>query len=620
MAASQDFLGNFAGSLASAADAVSLFAARAVADTIPVSPITAAPGAPYPAMYVFGDSLSDTGNISLVTTGLIPVSPPYEDRSFTNGSVWAQDVAQAIGLPALNPNLAGGTDFAYGGAETGQTPAHTANASDLPSQYQQFLGQVRSPQAGALYAIWIGSNDVLDIANNTSLSTAQQQADVTAAVNNEVSVINELVAHGARSLLVLDVPDLGKTPYEMARGAAAVQAGSSLAALYNSELANDMLSLAASGAVKINLVDTFAVLDHVIANPAGYGFQDVTDPVWNGNLTDSSSGTLAATGAAQNNYLFFDPLHPTAQAHALLASGIATLLTSNTVQAQGPHTEYAIAPDGAGAAIEDSATNTLQVVTGATNITFTDRTAVVDPSGNAGEVARLYQVVLDRAPDVMGLDNWTAQLDSHSLGLNDVALAFINSSEFNAQFGTLDNQDFVERMYEDMRGTMGDPAGVQNWTAFLDSGGSRSQVALDFSDSIENQTNTLGVAGDSNMSEAYRLYGAFGRAPDTGGLDNWTSLLEAGATPLQVAQDFVKSAEFAAIYGGLDATEFVDTLYQNMLHRAADPGGQQTWVGQLDAGASQAQVLLSFSDSLENKLNTSQATHDGWVLLPAAIS
>src|SRR6478609_2963151 len=143
--------------------------AAAAAAATPVAATTAAPGAPYTAMYVFGDSLSEPGNVSLATFGLLPVSPPYADRSFSNGPVWAQDLAQSLGLTALQPSLAGGTDFAYGGAETGQTPTHTLNPTDLTSQYTQFVAQAPSPQPGALYAIWIGSNDVLDIANDTSL-------------------------------------------------------------------------------------------------------------------------------------------------------------------------------------------------------------------------------------------------------------------------------------------------------------------------------------------------------------------------------------------------------------------------------------------------------------------
>jgi phospholipase/lecithinase/hemolysin len=292
------------------------------AAAVPVAPTVAAPGAPFSAMYVFGDSLSDTGNVSLATLGMVPVSPPYADRSFSNGPVWAQDVAQSIGLPALKPSLAGGTDFAYGGAETGQTPVHTLNPTDLPSQYSQFLTQVHTPQAGALYAIWIGSNDVLDIANNGSLMPAQQQADVRAAVSNEISVIQGLASHGARNLLVLNVSDLGKTPYEMARGAPVAASATSLASMYDSDLAAALQPLEASGALKVDLVDTFSVLDQAVANPGAFGFTDVKDPVWTGNLTSSTSGTLRATGAAQNQFLFFDSLHPTAQAHALLASAI----------------------------------------------------------------------------------------------------------------------------------------------------------------------------------------------------------------------------------------------------------------------------------------------------------
>ena len=301
--------------------------AAASASAIPVAPTMAAPGAPFSAIYAFGDSLTDAGNDSLATAGLVPVSPPYADRSFSNGPVWVKDLAQNIGLPAIQPSLAGGTDFAYGGAQTGQTPAHTLNPTDLPSQVAQFESQVATPQAGALYAIWIGANDVLDIANNSTLTPAQQQADVAAAVNNETSAISALAAHGAQNLLVLNVPDLGKTPFEIQHGAAVAQSATSLASLYNTELAASLQQLEASGALKVDLVDTFSVLDQTVANPGAHGFTNVTDPVWTGNLTDANSGTLRATGSAQNQFVFFDGLHPTAEAHAQLAAGIAQGLT-----------------------------------------------------------------------------------------------------------------------------------------------------------------------------------------------------------------------------------------------------------------------------------------------------
>ena len=130
--------------------------ASAAASAMPVAPTMAPPGAPFSAIYAFGDSLTDGGNDSLATAGLVPVSPPYADRSFTNGQVWVKDLAQDLGLPALKPSLAGGTDFAYGGAETGQTPAHTLKPTDLPSQISQFDSQVPHPQAGALLPLQPG--------------------------------------------------------------------------------------------------------------------------------------------------------------------------------------------------------------------------------------------------------------------------------------------------------------------------------------------------------------------------------------------------------------------------------------------------------------------------------
>src|ERR1700735_3598755 len=93
--------------------------ASARASAVPVAPTMAPPGAPFSAIYAFGDSLTDGGNDSLATAGLVPMAP-YADRSFTNGQVWVKDLAQDLGLPALNPSLAGGTDFAYGGGVNGE--------------------------------------------------------------------------------------------------------------------------------------------------------------------------------------------------------------------------------------------------------------------------------------------------------------------------------------------------------------------------------------------------------------------------------------------------------------------------------------------------------------------
>jgi phospholipase/lecithinase/hemolysin len=275
-------------------------------------------------IYAFGDSLSDAGNVFTATLGQVP-SAPYSDGRFSNGNVWVQDLAQNLGLPPLQPSLKGGTDYAYGAGQTGTTALHPQNPIDLPSQLAQFELNTPNPSSDALYTIWAGSYDMVTIANSTETST-QQAATVQQAVNNEVQVINGLIAHGAKDLVVLGVPDLGVTPYERARPASAA-VSSALAQEYNADLGAALQQIVASGAASIDYVNTYALMDAAVANPAAYGFSNVSQPVWTGGLTPGSGGTLNATGTAQNGYLFFNDLHPTAEGHALLAAAVTNSLT-----------------------------------------------------------------------------------------------------------------------------------------------------------------------------------------------------------------------------------------------------------------------------------------------------
>ena len=65
---------------------------------------------PFTHLFVFGDSLSDSGNISALTGGLIPASPPYFNGRFSNGPIWVEHLAPALGFA-----FDSATDFALGG-------------------------------------------------------------------------------------------------------------------------------------------------------------------------------------------------------------------------------------------------------------------------------------------------------------------------------------------------------------------------------------------------------------------------------------------------------------------------------------------------------------------------
>ena len=229
-----------------------------------------------------------------------------------------QDLAASLNLPSVTPSLRGGTDFAYGDAQTGSTPLHGGTALDLPSQLAQFTFANPKPQADALYTLSIGSNDVLDAITAFPTDPAAAVADIAAAAANETRFILNLVGDGARNLAVLNVPDLGGTPRARGLETGTVQVASYLSALYDQQLGVALRPLL--GAVNLHVIDAFGLLDGAIANPALFGLTNVTDPVWAGNYTDPSSGTLHASGAAADTYLFFDSLHPTAHGHAVVAS------------------------------------------------------------------------------------------------------------------------------------------------------------------------------------------------------------------------------------------------------------------------------------------------------------
>jgi len=322
----------------------------------------AAPFPTYSALYAFGDSLSDAGNVSITTSAVFatePVSPPYfqvkygaiSGNVFSNGPTWVQNLSIALGLGTLAPSLTGGTDYAFGGAETGGTPQNAKNpgvqALSLPSQLTQFQTAVGKPLANALFTVSVGSNDILDILSTPTLTAAQQTADVNAAVANEVSFVKQLVAAGAAPVLVVDVPDLGRTPsvtLGAANGshtpsAALVAEASQLSAAYNAALTSQLASL---GSAAVRVVDTYGLIDNAVTNPALYGLTNVTSPVWSGNYTSTSSGTLAATSAAaQDQSLFWDQLHPTETGHQAIAdaaeqqlSGVPVLAAADTTTNQ----------------------------------------------------------------------------------------------------------------------------------------------------------------------------------------------------------------------------------------------------------------------------------------------
>jgi outer membrane lipase/esterase len=204
-----------------------------------------APASTYTSLVVFGDSLSDNGNNALaigtqpgqIITGNTYVPTfPYASSTYSNGPVWATDAAATLGV-TLAPSIAGGTDFAYGGATTG--PSGNGFPFSLLTQANQYLASnVISPTA--LYVIAGGGNDAraaLTTIPGCSPACIGPTVAATAATfaANIGTIVDQLQAAGAQHIIVWDTPNLGLAPAVVAGGGASL--GTLLAASMNAALA-----------------------------------------------------------------------------------------------------------------------------------------------------------------------------------------------------------------------------------------------------------------------------------------------------------------------------------------------------------------------------------------------
>src|SRR5690349_12916532 len=285
---------------------------------------TAAAAADFSNVIVFGDSLSDNGNISLASAPTI--QPPL--RFTTNpGTTAAENVATGLGF-TLAPSAAGGTDYAWGGA------GFVNNVAAVPTitqQLQMYLGaNGGKADSRALYQVWGGANDIFYLSGTLSDPNAISAGAVNAA-QTELGVLAGLQAAGAKYVLVYNLPDLGKTP-QAALGGATAQAGASqLAVLYNGVLNSGLAQLSNNG-LNIIPANTYALLNEVIANPGAYGFSNVTAPAAGAGpirvraAPQGSGLPYSYAAGADQTYLFADGVHPTTAAHAMLGQYVLSVI------------------------------------------------------------------------------------------------------------------------------------------------------------------------------------------------------------------------------------------------------------------------------------------------------
>ena len=213
------------------------------------------------------------------------------------------------------------------------------------------------------------------------------------------------------------------------------------------------------------------------------------------------------------------------------------------------------------------------------------------------QLIRLYLAYFLRMPDTAGLEHWLGSARA-GVPLASISQSFSESDEFVQRYGQLSNGGFVDQVYENVLGRTPDSAGRAFWINRLDTGTTRGQMMVGFSESdefIEGSANALfDFDAHGPIARLYQAY--FLRTPDAGGLEYWSSQ---NMTLDSISEAFAASDEFATLYGTLSNQAFVEQIYANVMGREPDESGRTFWTAELYAGRRRGSVMLNFSESPE---------------------
>jgi phospholipase/lecithinase/hemolysin len=289
-------------------------------------------------MVVFGDSLSDTGNTAAAITAALggeagglaaglpqtelPFAPFYDNGRLTNGpttspsssikGVWVEQLAPKIGVATPTNSVAGGTNFAWAGAETGSGTGYNGLVQNMGNQLLAYCGGCGSVSSHNLYVLWGGADDIFDAFTNSQ----DPVAAANAAAANIAAYIGTLANAGGTNFLWPNLPPLGFIPQTLGAPPAVATAAEIAAQAFNTQWAADIGALeAAHPGISIEGLDTFGLFQSIATNPAAYGLANITVPAAN-----FLNGGLNVN---PDTFLFWDLQHPTSRGHEILADAAA---------------------------------------------------------------------------------------------------------------------------------------------------------------------------------------------------------------------------------------------------------------------------------------------------------
>lgn len=218
-------------------------------------------------------------------------------------------------------------NFAFGGATTGfNNIALPDIISGLQQQVNSFTSSNTSANQDALYIIWAGTNDYLDFA---LFGADPNPRD---SVANLATAVRALVGVGAKNIMVVNLPDLGKFPVTGGSNQVTTKL-SDLVAIHNSELNQTLNLLRQEFTSDIDLIDldVYTLFNQIIASPAKFGLTDIQNACIGELSVVPVNFPRQPVDCVPSKFLFFDEVHPTSQTNKILAKYAFSRLHSQSI-------------------------------------------------------------------------------------------------------------------------------------------------------------------------------------------------------------------------------------------------------------------------------------------------
>lgn len=309
--------------------------------TNPIGPGNAATGSPIGEMTVpmatqianhlakVNGKFTGTELVTVLSGGndvLMQLAAVTQAGTTAGAQAFAQLLATRLAAGATNPQAAAqaiGLAIATENARPGKTDQSVVTAAVTAAAQQP------GNQAVAQQSVWgpivAGAQTEGTAAGNAAAATyASTNATrmvtelATAGAQMAALVNNQLIANGAKYVIVANLPDVASTPAAKSRPAAIQTLVAAMVNAFNTQLKNGLNVNDA----RILYTDLYSVSNDQVKNPAPYGLSNTTAPACAPNALGTTSLICTANNTVAGDvsrYMFADEIHPTPFENDLIA-------------------------------------------------------------------------------------------------------------------------------------------------------------------------------------------------------------------------------------------------------------------------------------------------------------